>query len=408
MSRTILKKVIVFAGTNEGRKICEFLANNDISVTACIATAYGSQTMPKRDNLTTKEGRLSLNEITELVQDFDYVIDATHPYAQVISGNIKIAVKDKQKTYLRVIRPAVGYENVYECADIEKACEYINTTSGNVLVTTGSKELLPYTLIENYSDRLFLRVLPTVEAISECNRLGFKAANILCMQGPFSENMNVASLEQVNAKYLVTKEAGKSGGFLEKLAAARKLDVKVVLVGRPYKEDGLTFEQACELLKNELNIEEKTSAHFPCFINLTQRKVVVVGGGNVGIRRAKALLKFNAIVTVISPEISDELKVLSDKICIINDKYDKKYINNAFLIIAATNNRNVNQKIYKEANKLKILVNIADKKDQSDFYFPALFSSNDISGGLISINGENHKLAKVTAAMIDELLNSGR
>ena len=56
MGSDSLKKVLVFAGTNEGRKICEFLANNNISVTACVATEYGSLAMPKLENLSVKEG----------------------------------------------------------------------------------------------------------------------------------------------------------------------------------------------------------------------------------------------------------------------------------------------------------------------------------------------------------------
>jgi len=408
MDNELSKKFVVFAGTNEGRRICEFLSGYGARVTACVATEYGSLVMPALPSLTVQEGRLSSAEIDELIADYDYVIDATHPYAEIISSNIRMAVKDKKTKYIRIIRPAVGYENVIECENIVKACEYLNTTTGNVLVTTGSKELKPYTLIDKYHDRLFCRVLPTIEAISACSKLGFNPSNIICMQGPFSEKMNSATLEQINAKYLVTKETGTSGGFSEKLIAAKKMGVKVILIGRPYKEEGLCYEQACELLKKELSLPEHDVLHFPVFLDISKRKIIVIGGGKIGTRRIKSLLAFSTNIMVVSPQIDEELENVRDKICIKYEKYDEKYLDDAFIVIAATNSREVNQKIYEDAKKKNILVNVSDKKEQCDFYFPAIFYNDEVLGGLISIDGENHKIAKERSGMIMEYLNRGR
>jgi len=124
-----------------------------------------------------------------------------------------------------------------------------------VFITTGSKELNPYLAVDNYQDRLYLRVLPAPEAIDKCLSLGFKSSHLICMQGPFSEKMNAAMLEHTRARYLVTKDTGKSGGLPEKLSAAQNANIKVLLISRPGTETGLTLAEACNFFKNKFNGE---------------------------------------------------------------------------------------------------------------------------------------------------------
>ena len=124
-------------------------------------------------------------------------------------------------------------------------------------MTTGSKELLPYTDVVNYQSRLYVRVLPSQQSLEECLRHGFKPSNIICMQGPFSEGLNIAMLKQTDARYLVTKETGRSGGFDEKLSAAAKCNVKVIVIGRPSQEEGLSVKEACNYLKKVLGVVEE-------------------------------------------------------------------------------------------------------------------------------------------------------
>lgn len=401
-----MKRTIVFAGTNEGRRICEFLAANKIPVTACVATEYGSWVMPETEYITIREGRLSKDEMDEIIQDFDLVIDATHPYAKLVSENIRLAVEKMEKEYIRIIRPQLNYENVIKVASIDEACEYLNKTRGNVLITTGSKELEPYKLVDGYQERLFFRFLPTIEVLNECKRLQIKPSNIICMQGPFSININKAMLEQINAEYLVTKETGQTGGFIEKLEAAKHQGVKVILIGRPSKEEGLDMDSACLMLRKMFEIKEKSCSHFPLFIDIINKKVVVVGGGKVATRRVETVLKFGADVTVIAPQTSEKLNVLHEhgEISIVKREYRKSDLQNAYMVIIATDRSEINETAVKDARELKILLNTADKKEESDFYFPAVFFDDYITGGLISNNGNNHKLAKEKAAAIREFL----
>ncbi len=404
-----MKRVAVFAGTSEGRKLCEFLAARGVHVTAVVATEYGSLVMPEMPNLIIKEGRLSIDKINELIKDYDFVIDATHPYAEVISANIKVAVETRNIRYLRVVRPSLEYKNVIECADISEACSYLNKTTGNVLVTTGSKELIPYTTIKDYRQRLYVRVLPAVEAISECYRLGFNASNIICMQGPFSEKMNKAMLEQTDARFLVTKDTGKSGGFSEKLSAAKELGIQVVLIGRPCREEGLNLESACMYLEREFELKEKLLSHFPLFMNIKRKKVAVIGGGTIATRRIETLLRFDADITVIAPELSKTLELLhgEHRINIKKKEYEQGDIEGAFMVLAATNDRGLNEQIYIDAKQRDIIVNVSDNKERCDFFFPAIFSDDDVVGGMISREGSNHKKVKEKAYLLREFLRKG-
>ena len=73
--------------------------------------------------------------------------------------------------------------------------------------------------------------------------LGFSGKHLIAMQGPFSREMNLALLHQTEAKYFVTKESGKNGGFAEKLEAAEQAGAVLLVIGRPI-EEGLSVEEA--------------------------------------------------------------------------------------------------------------------------------------------------------------------
>jgi precorrin-6x reductase len=71
------------------------------------------------------------------------------------------------------------------------------------------------------------------------------------MQGPFSQEMNTATLRQINAKYMVTKDSGKVGGFTEKIAAAHEAGAQLLVISRPTQEEGETLEELLRQLLEE-------------------------------------------------------------------------------------------------------------------------------------------------------------
>ena len=247
------KRIVVFAGTTEGRLLAERLAASGVEVTACVATEYGEKLMPEQSCLQVHSGRMDAEEMADFLQGKmpHLVVDATHPYAQVVSETVKKVCEELHMEYVRLLRPAGAAlpadERIHFVEDAKAAAQLAERMSGNIFLTTGSKELAVF--VETISDfsRLYARVLSTEETFEICRELGFEGKQLICMQGPFSEDLNRAMYAHVDAKILVTKESGDVGGFSDKVQAALALGLQCIVIQRP-KEQGLTFEQVCERL----------------------------------------------------------------------------------------------------------------------------------------------------------------
>ena len=267
-------KVLIFAGTVEGRLVAEYLAAANIPVLVSVATAYGAQLLEQsfdypHPDLQITQGRLDMEEMERLMQqeDCELVIDATHPYAAIVSENIQKACEKTGKERIRLLRESEQeWDQSEGCVlvhSVKEAAEYLKQTSGNVLITTGSKELAEYTVIPEFEKRLYPRFLPAPGAVEDALTLGYQQKNMICMQGPFSMEMNRAMLDQIHASWLVTKESGKAGGFEEKLEAARKAGARLLVVGRPVEENGLSMQEVFQLLKERFSIKADSKETSP-------------------------------------------------------------------------------------------------------------------------------------------------
>lgn len=242
-------KILVFAGTAEGYALAEYLYENQAKAHICTATDYGLKNLKEREGFTCSGHRMDEAEIAAFVkeQGFTHVVDATHPYAAQASVNIRQACESQNVPYLRVIREGESANESAKKAhyvdDIEAAVEFLKGTKGNILASTGSKELAAYTKLPDYENRVYARVLSLPSVAQSCAELGFTGSHLICMQGPFSMEMNAAMLRQWDCKYLVTKETGQAGGFQEKCEAARREGAQLVIIGRPVREEGDTFFQ---------------------------------------------------------------------------------------------------------------------------------------------------------------------
>lgn len=112
----------------------------------------------------------------------------------------------------------------------EEAISFLRRTSGRILLTTGSKELSQYAAIEDFSNRVWARVLPLASSLDACQKAGLPPAHIFAMQGPFSAAMNATMLQSITAAFLVTKDGGAPGGFEEKAAGAKQAGAKLVVI----------------------------------------------------------------------------------------------------------------------------------------------------------------------------------
>ena len=252
-------KVVIFGGTSEGRMLSECLCRNKIAHTLCVATDYGEEVLEPSEYAHVLQGRLDTQQMEDLIrrEQCFVVVDATHPYAVEVSKNIRKACERTKMKYLRFLRDKESVIDVRSDVLVSSATEaaaYLDGQEGAIFLTTGSKELPAFTAGVHKTERLFVRVLPSAAVVASCRELGLEGKQICAMQGPFSEEMNRALLQQTKAAWLVTKDTGITGGFPEKVRAARSLGVRLVIIRRP-EESGLDYESVLQVL--EAVLEQK-------------------------------------------------------------------------------------------------------------------------------------------------------
>ncbi len=141
-----------------------------------------------------------------------------------------------------------------------------------------------------------------------------------------------------------------------------------------------------------MNLEEY---RFPLFVDLRGRRAVVVGGGKIARRRVQVLRSFGADVTMVAPECDE----LPEGITYLRRKYAQGDLSGAFLAVAATNDRKVNHQVGQDAARAGIFVSVADCKEESTFYFPAICSGNGLVSGVVSKGEAHHKTARAARAI---------
>lgn len=250
-----MNKICVFAGTSEGRRLIESLCGRGLAIIACVATEYGEILLGEHQDVSILTGRMDAEQMRMMLahENVDLVIDATHPYAEIVSDNIFSACRAANVQYLRLLRDSesetgdgIFVENACACA------QYLKSTEGTILLTTGSKDLAAYKAIK---DRLYVRILPMEASLRISMDVGIASERIIAMQGPFDEEMNLALLHRTNAKYLVTKDTGESGGYGAKIAAAKKAGVQCVIIGRPRERSGLGLDEVLELIEKRFALQ---------------------------------------------------------------------------------------------------------------------------------------------------------
>ena len=272
-----MKEILIFAGTTEGRKLSECLAEDGIAHTLCVATEYGEIVLQEHPLVKVHCGRMNQEEIRAYIQQGGYaaIIDATHPYAQVITENIKAAINGFHIPYFRLKRETDAesdYGKIVYFESNEACAKALETIKGNILLTTGSKELAVYCASKEVKNRLYVRVLPGIESLMSCIEQGINGKQILALQGPFSEEMNEAILHQYQIKCLVTKKSGRTGGYQEKITAAENADIPVFVIGQPQTQEGYSFLEICYKLEQILGQK----------ITLTKEFKIILAGVGMG------------------------------------------------------------------------------------------------------------------------------
>ncbi len=241
-------KVLLFAGTSEGRELSNWLTKMEIEHVISVATEYGAELLEGCKNV--KIGRMSREEMLETMREnFTHIIDATHPYARVVTEQIADTANELGIPNLRFLRKSTDIEDGIFVQNTAEAVEILKKLNGNILLTTGSKELYAY---KDLAERLFPRVLPFMDSLQKCTECKIPSKQIICMQGPFSRAMNEATIDQFGINLLVTKDTGDSGGFTEKIEAALSRNCKIIIIGRPLIEQGFSMEEIKKQLSKEM------------------------------------------------------------------------------------------------------------------------------------------------------------
>jgi precorrin-2 dehydrogenase/sirohydrochlorin ferrochelatase len=150
-------------------------------------------------------------------------------------------------------------------------------------------------------------------------------------------------------------------------------------------------------------MKREPSPYYPIFLNIRGKKCVVVGGGQVALRKVEALLDHGARVEVISPELCPELNTLAEtqEIAVQRRHYQVGDLRGAFIVIAATDEHSINLEVVKEVNSTGILVNVVDDPRNSDFIVPSCLRRGDITVA-VSTAGRSPALARKIRARLEK------
>lgn len=146
---------------------------------------------------------------------------------------------------------------------------------------------------------------------------------------------------------------------------------------------------------------------YPIFLKTTQLHILIVGGGYVALEKLSFIFKSSpeSSVTIVSPMLREETAsfIKGKKINYIQDKYKKNNLENAHIVIATTDNPEVNQKVFTHCREKNILVNVADSPLQCDFYMGSIVTKGDLKIG-ISTNGKSPTFAKRLRQWLENFL----
>ena len=249
-------KIFLIAGTQDGRELAQLLLERGFDVTASVVSDYGRKLLQTCAGLKVNDKSLDADEFEKILREgnFDAVVDASHPYAQNVSVNAIRAAQAANIFYVRYERAQVEVtgENIFRVDGYEAAAVKASELGKNIFVTTGSRNLKTFVESPALKDcNLTVRVLPTAEVLAQCEALGLSPKQIVAIQGAFSTQLNVELFRHAKAEVLVTKNSGQVGGADTKLAAAKILNLPVVLIDRPkidYLNLATTFDKVLTLI----------------------------------------------------------------------------------------------------------------------------------------------------------------
>ena len=151
--------------------------------------------------------------------------------------------------------------------------------------------------------------------------------------------------------------------------------------------------------------------YFPLFVDLTKKSIIVIGAGKIAARRVKSLLPFVGDMKVIAPEISSEITEMaaaSEGALVIEQRpFESSDLDGADMVLAVTNDKELNTRIGTLCNEKKILVNVSHEKELCDFYFPGVVQKDNVVIG-ITASGKDHSEARKVTEQIRAMMEDDK
>lgn len=229
--------ILLLGGTSDADPIARALVGKGFSVLLSSATDYPLKII-NHPLIERRCGALDEDALCRLLKERTIfaIIDATHPYTELIGPLSSRAARKCCIPYFRFNRPSniKGDRTIILATDHEDAARRAFSFGRPVLLTIGSKNLAPYlSVAKKNGTPFYVRILNRDASFQACISLGIQSSQIVAGQGPFSLQNNIALIRGLGIGVLITKDSGQAGGVTEKLLAADKTDCRVVVVQRP-------------------------------------------------------------------------------------------------------------------------------------------------------------------------------
>jgi cobalt-factor III methyltransferase len=230
--------VWVFSGTSDGNEAARQIAESGRRIVVSVAGEYGA--VVGKASLAGAHfvsGRLGLEQRKELMKNSSCraIVDATHPYADKISIQLRDLSEQLNIPYVRLERESkLNEKDVILCDSAEEAAAKAISIGKRIFLATGSKEIETYLQSPGAENcQWFLRLIPDLEMMARAVNIGIPADHICAMQGPFSQDFNEALWRNWQIDCVISKDSGTAGGAEEKLKASQSLGIPLVVIKRP-------------------------------------------------------------------------------------------------------------------------------------------------------------------------------
>lgn len=245
-------------GTSEGRKIISLMNKYTNHIAVSTATKYGGELLKEFNikNLNTKP--LNEEEMLNWIENnsITTLVDCSHPYAQQVTKTALNCCKKLNLKYIRYERLGalenLDDEEIIRVNSYEEAIDIIKTFHGNILNSTGSNNFSKFLNLD-FKFRIIHRILPSYEILKKIIDEKVQVKDIIAMQGPICETLEIGFINQYNIKAIVTKDSGVQGGVLEKLKAVKKCNIKLIVIEKPKFKYDLEFNDEEKLVSFILN-----------------------------------------------------------------------------------------------------------------------------------------------------------